>query len=234
MAVTSLRRTQPRRWPTWLLLVFLPLVKWSLPAGPLRLLLFLGGGVVLAALAIVREGDAPRVRPLLAAPLRGVYGGLLGYATLVAGATVLLYVPLLQPLLPDALYDLAALFNPLPVYLAVARGDALAPPGTWALMAVGAVAEEWIFRVALLWRWLRPQVGSDAPPAWPAPAAAAAIAAKVLAVSAYFALLHWPQPPAAIGVAFLGGIVAALALVWTRSLALVATLHVLFNLRALL
>ena len=223
-------RLPARRWPTLLLLVWLPLAKWGLPAGWPRLLLFFGGGCVLAALAVLREGDWPRVRPLLGGALRGVLAGLWGFALLVAGATVLLYFPPLQPFLPPPLYDLAARFDAMPLYRTYAQGSAWPAPATLAGIALGSLAEEWIFRVGLFWRWLPPAV-TAAPPRLAVPAGALL---RLLAVSAYFAALHWPQPAGALLVAGLGSLGVGLVLLWKRSFALVATLHMLFNWRLLL
>ncbi len=223
-------RLLARRWPTFLLLAWLPLVKWGLPAGWPRLLLFFGGGSVLAALAVSREGDWPRVRPLLAGAVRGVLAGLWGFALLVAGATVLLYFPPIQPLLPVPLYDLAVQFDPMPLYLAYAQGDAWPQPATLARIALGSVAEEWIFRVGLFWRWLPPALTS-APPRLAVPVGALL---RLLALSAYFAALHWPQSGGAMLIAGLGSLVVGLVLLWKRNFALVATLHVLFNWRLLI
>jgi Type II CAAX prenyl endopeptidase Rce1-like len=219
-----------RRWPTLLLVLWLPLVKWGLPPGWPRLLLFFGAGSALAALAVRLEGDAPRVAPLFAAPWQGLLGGLWGYALLVAGASVLIYAPLLQPVLPFALYDLATLFDPLPVYLAVARGDALPAPLTVAGVALGSLAEEWMFRVALFWRWLPARDAAAPPRRVPSLGALG----RLLAVSAYFAALHWPQPAGALAVALLGSLALGTLLLVRPNFALLGTLHVLFNWRLLL
>jgi membrane protease YdiL (CAAX protease family) len=228
--------TIARRWPTALLLVWLPLVKWGLPYSGLRFLLFFGGGSALAALALWREGHWPRVAPLFAGPLRGVIGALYGYGLLVAAAVPLLYLPLLQPVLPGVVAELAALFDPMPVYLLVARGGPYPDPAFATLVAAGSLAEEWIFRTALFWRWL-PSAARAAPDAsaglrarLPGPG----VLLRLLAVSAGFAALHWPQPPGALLVALLGSLVLGLVLWLRRSFALVATLHVLFNWRLLL
>jgi hypothetical protein len=220
----------PRRWPTALLLAWLPLVKWGLPAGPLRAVLFFGGGSALAAFAVRREGDGPRVRPVFAAPGQGVWDALWLYAGLTVTSLLVLYAPLLGPLLPYAAYDLAALFDPLPVYVALKRGDALPSASVLTLTLLGSAAEEWIFHVALFWRWLpAPLVEAAplrrllAPAAW----------WRLAALSAFFAALHWPQPLGAMAVALLGSVALGLVLLWRPSYALVATLHVLFNLARL-
>ena len=72
-----------RRWPILALLVWLPLVKWVLPPGDFRWALFYGGGTVLAAYAIRRAGDWPRLRALFAQPWRGMADGLTVYLTLM-------------------------------------------------------------------------------------------------------------------------------------------------------
>jgi membrane protease YdiL (CAAX protease family) len=218
-----------RRWPTAVLLLWLPLVKWGLPPGWPRVLLFFAGGSALAALAVWRERDGARVRPLFRAPLSGLLRGLYGYALLVAVGTVLLYLRPLQPILPSALLDLATLFDPAPVYLAFGGDAAWPSAGTLAAIAAGSLAEEWMFRVALFWRWL-PARDAEGPPRL-LPRAGALL--RLAAVSAYFAALHWPQPPGALLVALLGGLAVGWLLLWQRSYVTVATLHVLFNWRLL-
>jgi len=222
-------QTIARHWPTVLLLCWLPLVKWGLPAGWPRLLLFFAGGSALAGLAVWRAGDWLRVRPLFAAPWRGLLAGLYGYTMLVGLGAVLVYLPLIQPVLPFALYELATLFDPMPVYLVLASGGPFPPLATLAGVALGSAAEEWIFRVALFWRWLPAQPATAPPRLLPR----AGALARLVAVSAYFAALHWPQPPGALAVALLGSLVVGLVLLWRPNYALLATLHVLFNWRLL-
>ncbi len=130
-------------------------------------------------------------------------------------------------MLPYALYDLAALFDPMPVYVGLRQGTLAVAPLAWAAAAAGALAEEWIFRGALFWRWL-PAVPPEGP------RALAGAGARLAAVSAYFAALHWPQPPQALAVALLGSLALGGVLLWKRNLALIAGLHVLFNWRMLL
>ncbi len=214
-----------RRGLTLALLCYLPLVKWGLPHGMPRMLLFYGGGFGLAALAIWREGDWPLLRPLFARPVAGLGRGLLLYGWLVALGTLLLYAPLLQPYLPYGVYDLAALFDPLPLYLAVKRGGPW--PEGWLLAGgmLGAVAEEWIFRAVLFWRWVQATGAPGGHRGWPPPG----VLVKLGVVSAAFAALHWPQSPGMLAAAFLGSGVLGWLLYRRGSLAEVAVLHALFN-----
>jgi len=217
------------RWPTLVLLVWLPLVKWGLPRSWARLVLFCGVGSAWAAFAVWWEGDAARVRQLFARPGWALLRGVWVYVMLVAAATILLYVPLIQPWLPYAVYDLAGLFDPMPVYLAFAQGGPIAPAGAWIVMALGSLAEEWMFRAVLYWRWLPARDAEGPPRTVPHPGAEM----RLLAFSVYFALLHWPQPLGPMIVALLGSLVLGNLLLWRRSLVEVAVLHVLFNWRLL-
>lgn len=213
------------------LLAFLPLVKWTLPAGGWRHALFFGGGSALTVLLVWRSGAWPALRPLFASPWRGLLGALYGFALLMALAMLVLYFPPVHPLLTYALYDLLALLDPVPVYVAFQRGDLSPQVGTMALVGLGAAVEEWIFRMVLFWRWLAPPQGQSALPS--SPGAAAALG-KLGAVSVYFAALHWPQPPQALLTALLGSFAMGLVLMWKRNFALITGLHVLFNWKIML
>lgn len=206
-------------WPTVLLLLWLPGIKWALAPGAARLALFYGGGCLLGGLAVWRGGDVARVRVLLRAPLAGGVTALLGFAALMVGSTLLWISPILQTGLPKALVDLVILFDPLPVILALQGGGP--HPGGWLLLgaAGGALAEEWIFRVVLLWRWV------------PAGEGLPTRGMKLLLVSGYFAALHWPQAPFQMGVALSGALLLGALLLWRRNFALVAVLHSVFNLK---
>lgn len=219
-----------RRWPTLLLLAWLPAVKWSLGAGWLRLLLFYGAGSALAGGAVWWERDGPRVRPLFARPWRGVAWGVTIYAALVVAAVVLLYGPGLARWLPFPALALVSLFDPWPVYLRLAHGGPFPSVAMLALFVLGSVAEEWLFRTVLFWRWLPERDRSGPRRVLSHPGAQA----RLVAVSVYFAALHWPQPQGEILVALVGGLVVGNVLLWARSFTLAATLHVLFNLRLLL
>lgn len=218
-----------RRWPTLLLLLWLPAVKWSLQAGWPRLLLFFVVGCALAGLVVWREGDWARVRPLFARPWRGLGWGVAGYAALVGVASLLLYGPGLVRWLPLPVLALVSLFDPLPVYLRLAHGGPFPSAAVLALFVLGSVAEEWLFRTVLFWRWLPERDRSGPRRILSHPGAQA----RLLVVSVYFAVLHWPQPRGAILVALLGSLVVGNVLLWWRSFTLAATLHVLFNLRLL-
>ncbi|HKI98248.1 MAG TPA: CPBP family intramembrane glutamic endopeptidase [bacterium] len=219
-----------RRWPTLLLLLWLPLVKWSLPAGWLRLLLFFVGGCALAGFAVWKEGDWPRLQPLFARPWRGLAIGLGVYALLVVVALGLLIVPGIFRLLPLPLYALVSMFDPRPVVHTLAMGGPLPSAVAVAVFGLGSVAEEWMFRTVLFWRWL-PARDTDGPRrVFSHPGAQA----RLVVVSVYFAALHWPQPPGAMLVALLGSLVLGNLLLWARNFTQVALLHVLFNWRLLL
>ncbi len=107
------------------------------------------------------------------------------------------------------------------------------PPALLLGVGAGAAAEEWMFSVVLLWRWLGWSPGVEPGVYWTPPRLRAA-AVKLSAVALYFAALHWPQPPPHLLTAFLGGLVLGVVLLRTRNFALIAILHVLFNLKALL
>jgi hypothetical protein len=230
---------------TPLLLAWLPAVKAALPGGRLRFVLFYGGGTLLAAWAIRREPGPLPLRPLFARPVRGLAEGALAFALLLAAAGLLLTWPARGSWLPTPLHDPIALFDPRTSWLAWQR-DGVPPPSGGAGAAwvtLGAVAEEWIFHVALFWRWLAPPSapavdqsdvsGADGTATAFLPGWGWGVAARLLAVSLYFAALHLPQPPGQLLVALLGSLVLGTLLVWRRNFALVALLHVLFNWKAL-
>ena len=222
--------------PDLLLLGWLPLIKWTQPAGLARMALFHGGGSLLALAAVWRRGDWPRLRTLFSSPLWGLAAAALSFGFLMAGAVILLYAPIIQPYLPFWLYGLIALFDPLPLrgaFSSPAFSGSAWPDGLmavlpgWLALAAGSVAEEWIFRVALFWRWSGPPPDpSDGEPGRLPPAA---VALKLAGVSAYFAALHWPHAPEQIAIAFLGSLVLGWVLWRTRNFTLVAALHTLFN-----
>lgn len=216
---------------------YLCIVKWGLPAGALRQILFFGGGSLLGLLVSWRQRGL--LEPLFRNPWRGMWGALYGFALLTTGSLLILYTPFLQPFLPYALLDLAGLFDPLPVYVAYKQGElemeplaALPAGGRFAIAGGGAVCEEWIFRIVLFWRWLKPEEALI----WPRGALRDWLPAlaKLSAVSVLFALLHWPQPPEMLLVALLGSLMLGLLLLWRGNFTLVAALHVLFNWKALL
>jgi len=99
-------------------------------------------------------------------------------------------------------------------------------PAVWA--ALGGALEEWIFRGALLWRWLG---ASPAEPlAWRADRAGWLAAGKVVALAGIFAALHVPQGLPMVLAGLGGGLALSGLMLWRRSLVLVALLHGLFNL----
>lgn len=218
-----------RRWPTLLLLLWLPVVKWSLHAGWPRLLLFFVVGCALAGLAVWREGDWDVVRPLFQRPWRGIAWGIGVYAALVAVAAGLLYGAAADRWLPLPLLALVSMFDPWPVYLRLSYGGPFPSVAVLALFVLGSVAEEWLFRTVLFWRWLPERDRSGSRRVFSHPGAQA----RLIAVSIYFAVLHWPQPHSAMVVALLGSLVLGNLLLGWRSFSLAATLHVLFNLRLL-
>jgi membrane protease YdiL (CAAX protease family) len=222
--------------PAWpLFLLYLPLVK--LATAPLaggsglaaRALLFYGGGVGLSLLLVHREQSWPRLRGLLQRPLQGIGLGVAAFLILAGGATLLSIVLetgrgpvalLLRP--PAGLLDLR------PLWSGLVEG-ALRPDAGWlAFSGGGALAEEWIFRCVLLWRWVVRNGDTE-----PAPGTALrtwrATAGKLLLVNLYFAALHWPQPLPALGVALLGGLTLGVVVLWRPNYWLIATLHLLFN-----
>ena len=240
-----------RRWPTAALVCWLPLVKWSFPGGGTRTVLFYGGGLLLSLVALRLGGGWPRVRPLFRAPGAGLAAALAVFAALMAISFLLLSFSWPRSLLPPPLPELIALFDPRPVFASLgggghgfADGMALgwaAGAGGW---AAGAIAEEWIFRVALLWRWVAPgknagkDAGKDAgaPAQSPRPSEADSLLPmgfKLVMVSAYFAALHWPQSFAQLATAFLGALVVGGMLLRWRNFYLISALHVLFNWKAL-
>lgn len=224
---------------TLLLLLWMPLVKWLLPPGLSRFALFYGGGGALSALAVLREQDWARLRPLFAHPWRGLLDGMGAFAALMVTAAVLILFPPLQPWLPLWVLDALSLLDPLPAYIAFQSHRLEAPPQALLLTGIGAIAEEWVFRAVLLWRWAHPATPSS--PALSTPSPPGAMRPwhgipqlwRVLAVSLYFALMHWPGHPMQLVIAFSGSLVLGVVLLWSRNFTLVAVLHVLFNWKTL-
>ena len=143
-----------RCWSTTALLCWLPLVKWGLPSGVPRTALFYGGGMLLSLVALRPGGGWPRVRPLFRAPVTGLASAVSGFTLLMACSAVLLTFSWPRTLLPPALAELIAFFDPWPVYALLSGGGHGFPAAKALGWAAGAIAEEWIFRVALLWRWV--------------------------------------------------------------------------------
>ncbi len=198
------------------------------PAGlAIRVALFHGVGCVGSFALLRREGALAPLAALLARPWTGLGQALLGFALLGGVATALLRLPAgsLPSWLPALLHPLD--LSPLPADPRWPAGPAAVM--RLALLMVGGAAEEWIFRCALWLRW------AGAPP--PAgqgggkkeAGAAAVHGCKLVAVSAYFAALHWRQGAAAVLVAFSGSLVLGALLRWRRNFWLVAGLHALFN-----
>ena len=214
-------------WPTLLLLGYLPLVKilatlanageaWSLA-------LFYGGGLLLSAGVLAWEGGWESLNPLLKSPLRGIWVGACLFGGLMALAALLLFWPAPQPYIPLWLHHLISLFDPFTVSMAYESGEWNAAPWDFLRAGLGGLAEEWVFRGVLLWRWLGSEDGEYPYPSTLGPWG------RVVALNAYFALLHWPATQPELAVAFLGGCVLSLLLIWRRNLWIIGTLHLAFN-----
>ena len=210
------------------LLLWLPLAKWALPPGPARMLFFYGAGSLLAWVLWRQMQRRMRSAPLggvalFARPLRGLGEGAAAFALLVAAGTVV------HGALGGQMGALAGLLA-----LPGAEGwRVLADnPGVAAYIVAGSVAEEWIFRVVLVWGGLARLgllPGADGRDALSARRLLAA-AALLLVVNAYFTLLHLPHSPLVLAQAFAGGVALSLWLLWRRNAYGIALLHALFNL----
>lgn len=216
----------PTAWLGWAgLTAYFPLLLWTIPATAgtaglaLRVGLFHGGGTLWSLLVLWREGRLAAISRLTARPGQGVALGVLGFLLLAGVATALLRLPsgTLPTWLPGLLHPLD--LSPLP-------SDPRLPTDTGAVLRLallmgGGALEEWIFRCALWLRWAG------------LPGAEGKFtlthARKLLAVSAYFALLHSAQGSQAMLYAFFGSMVLGGVLARSRNLWLIATLHALYN-----
>ena len=213
-----------------------------MPAGLApRVALFHGVGGLWCGLLLAWEGRLAAIAALAARPWAGLLQGVLGFAALAGSATLLLRLPsgALPSWLPGLLHplDISPLYDDprFPVQ----------PGGLLRLVLVmgGGMLEEWIFRCALWLRWsgglrwagagparpLPPYEGKSASAGWRGNPSPLEHGWKLLGVSAYFALLHWPQGAAAMLQAFAGSLVLGALLWWRRNFWLIATLHALFN-----
>lgn len=241
------RSFQPIRgeWPWLALWTWLPLAKLSglfiLPDQMLYagFALFYGGSLFLLVVLLRQRADWRHARSLFNNPVPGLLAGFFCFAVLAGVATAL--HTSVKFGIADVHVDrwlaniVLALTEPLDVLSRWERLGWTHLAGTapyMGLAGVGGGLEEFIFRVGLFWRWLRP------PPSHPATVQETAIVGlppwpevimKMLVVNVFFALLHWPQPWTALAVAFLGGLAVTIMLLRWRNIWMIATLHLLYN-----
>ena len=240
----------------WLVLPLVKLTAHHLfppPAEALRLTAFYTAGMLLTLGCLLARGEWPLLRPLFSRPVAGLAGGLLLFgglsvlamalgalgrawlaslAPLPQGGFAEALRPLIQALVEGTAWldftrgrdglGLAGLFTP-----AVAE----AQPG-WNRLLGGSTAalfESWLFQAMLLWRglyWLLPNPAETPRGLLRQPRALA----WLLFSSLYFAALHFPQPIASQGAAFLGSIIIGALLLRLKNVWMAVSAHLMFNL----
>ena len=170
--------------------------------------------MAVTAWALGASGRLSGLIPLFDHPVRGLCMALAGFALLVLLASLLVaYLP--NPALKDLLRPLSGLAG-----WAFLKGGA---PFWGGYGVVGAAVEELVFRVGLFGAWGL----ADSDNGFARNMGATSL--KLLAVNGLFAVLHWPQPPIMLLIAFLGGAVLSLVLLWSRNAPLIIVLHMLYN-----